>query len=117
MPKTGVLAGTHRSCADEFSRSVRSLSQMSAGDRSTIVCDVAALAPDVATVGALARLQLGARRSGFEIVLRGPSRALRELLTLAGLENALPVEPGGQPEEREELLGVEEERELSDPPV
>ena len=90
---------------------------MSAGDRSTIVCDVAALVPDVATVGALARLQLGARRCGFDVVLRAPSRELRELLALAGLEQALRVEPGGQSEEREELLGVEEERELPDPPL
>jgi ABC-type transporter Mla MlaB component len=90
---------------------------MSARARSTIVCDVAALAPDAATVGALARLQLGARRSGFEVVLRGPSQELRELLALVGLEQALRVEPGGQPEEGEELLGVEEERELPDTPV
>jgi anti-anti-sigma regulatory factor len=90
---------------------------MAAGEPSTIVCDVAALAPDIATIGALARLQLGARRCGFEVVLRGPSRELRDLLTLTGLERALRVEPGGQSEERKELLGVEEERELPDPPV
>jgi hypothetical protein len=90
---------------------------MTPGEPSTIVCDVAALAPDLATIGALARLQLGARRCGFEIVLRGSSRELRDLLALAGLERSLRVEPGGQSEEREQLLGVEEERELPDPPV
>jgi hypothetical protein len=90
---------------------------MTPGQPSTIVCDVAALAPDLATIGALARLQLGARRCGFEIVLRGSSRELRDLLALAGLERSLRVEPGGQSEEREQLLGVEEERELPDPPV
>jgi hypothetical protein len=90
---------------------------MTAGEPSTIVCDVAALAPDIATIGALARLQLGARRCGFEVVLRGTSRELRDLLALTGLERALRVEPGGQSEERKELLGVEEERELPDPPV
>jgi hypothetical protein len=90
---------------------------MTPGQPSTIVCDVAALAADLATIGALARLQLGARRCGFEIVLRGSSRELRDLLALAGLERSLRVEPGGQSEEREQLLGVEEERELPDPPV
>jgi hypothetical protein len=90
---------------------------MTPGQPSTIVCDVAALAPDLATIGALARLQLGARRCGFEIVLRGSSRELRDLLALAGLERSLRVEPGGQSEEREQLLGLEEERELPDPPV
>ena len=90
---------------------------MTALEPTTLVCDVAALDPDAVTVDALARLQLRARRLGFAVVLRGSSRELRELLAFVGLDEVLRVEPGGQPEEREELLGVEEERELPDPPV
>jgi len=38
----------------------------------------------------------------------------RELIALAGLEETLGVEPLGQPEQREERGGVEEEGELGD---
>jgi hypothetical protein len=43
--------------------------------------------PDLALVDALARLQLAARRRGWEVRLRGdpPSAALRGLLDLVGL--------------------------------
>jgi hypothetical protein len=68
-------------------------------------------------VDALARLQLAARRVGVELRLRHAPVELRELIALAGLEEALRVEPRGQPEEREERLGVEEEAELDDPPL
>ena len=73
-------------------------------------------APEVVTVDALARLQLGARRSGVELRLHHASRELLELLAFVGLREVLRLEPGGQPEEREERLGVEEERELDDLP-
>jgi hypothetical protein len=83
----------------------------------TIVCDVSALAaPDVATIDALVRFQLVARRRGFEIRLRHASDELQELLTFAGLGGVLRLEAGRQPEQREERLGVEEEGELDDPP-
>ena len=62
---------------------------------------------DLRTVDFLARLRL---RTGARVV-RAP-RELWELLDLCGLSEAL-----GQPEEREERLGVEEERQLDDPPV
>jgi hypothetical protein len=89
-----------------------------AGPRpSTIVCDVGALAPDAAAIDALARLQLAARRLGLEIRLRHASSELLCLLTFVGLSEVLRVEVGGQPEEREERLGAEEERELDDPAV
>ena len=55
----------------------------------------------------LARLRL---RTGARLV-RAP-RELWELLELCGLREAV-----GQPEEREELRGVEEERQLDDPAV
>ena len=79
------------------------------------MCDVRALDPDAATIDALARLQLGLRRSGCELRLRHASRELRELVAFAGLDEVLRLEAGGQPEEREQRVGVEEERELADP--
>jgi hypothetical protein len=84
--------------------------------RSTIVHDVGAISlPDAGTIDALARLQLGALRHGFRLRLRGASAELLELIALVGLSDALPVVPQGQPEDREERLGVEEEAELDDP--
>ena len=74
-----------------------------------------ALAPDAAAVDALARLQLAARRLGLELRLRHASTELQELIAFVGLRDVLRVEAGGQAEEREERLGVEEERELDDP--
>jgi anti-anti-sigma regulatory factor len=71
----------------------------------------------LAVVDVLARLQLAARRSGHELRVRDASPELLELIALAGLEDVLGVEPRRQAEEREEPLGVEEERELPDPPA
>jgi ABC-type transporter Mla MlaB component len=83
-----------------------------------IVCDVSALPPaDVGTVGALARLELTARRLGGTLELDRPSPQLCELLDLCGLAGVLRLEPGRQPEEREQPLGVEERVEMGDPPV
>jgi hypothetical protein len=90
---------------------------MTATDRETIVYDVSGLAaPSVGTVDGLARLQLKARRSGYEIKLCRASSELRELLDFMGLADVLRVEPGGEPEEREDRVRVEEERELDDLP-
>jgi len=82
---------------------------------STIVCDAGALAPDAATIDVLARLQLAARRLGREVRLRNASGELRDLIAFVGLRDVLRVEPGWEPEEREQPLRVEEERELDDP--
>ncbi len=86
-----------------------------------VVCDVSTLVdPDLGTVDALARLQLTVKRLGGTIGLRGASPRLLELLTLAGLVGVLPLCPElrletvGQPEEREEPLGVEEEADAGD---
>jgi anti-anti-sigma regulatory factor len=49
---------------------------------------------DVATVAALARLQLRRRASGGSICLRGPSPGLRAVLTLLGFDDVLPLEGG-----------------------
>jgi hypothetical protein len=71
--------------------------------------------PSLRTIGLLARLQLAARRAGFDLELRSGSGELRELVAFVGLADVLRLEPGGQAEEREERVGVEEERELDDP--
>ena len=81
----------------------------------TIVCDVSALDPDALTIDALARLQLSSRRVGLEIRLRHASNELQELLVFVGLDEVLRLEAGGQAEQREQRVGVEEERELDEP--
>ncbi len=53
-------------------------------------CDVATVAPDAVTLEALARLQLAARRRGYQVRLRHASPALRQLLAFTGLEYVLP---------------------------
>ena len=68
----------------------------------------------LATVDALARLQLAARRRGLELRLHSPQPELRELIELAGLTAVLGVEPRRKPEQREQSVGVEEEGELGD---
>ena len=78
-------------------------------------CDVRALRADVAALDALARLQVAARRAGFELRLLHASAELQCLISFTGLAEVLGVEPGRQPEEREQGLGVEEEAELDDP--
>ena len=82
-----------------------------------IICDVSALAPDAGSVDALARLELLAKRRGMALRLRKVSHELQELLGLCGLVDVLRVEVVRQPEERKERVRVEEERQLSDPPV
>jgi anti-anti-sigma regulatory factor len=68
-------------------------------------------------VDLLARIQLEARRRGLELRLRNLAPGVRELIALAGLEEALRLEPLGKTEQREELRRVEEERQLRDPPA
>jgi len=83
----------------------------------TIACGVASLGPTLAGVDRLARLQLRAKRRGYVIRPRGVSPGLRELLDLTGLAEALGVEVVRQAEEREQGLGLEEERHPGDAPV
>jgi hypothetical protein len=66
----------------------------------TIPVDVAGLDADAVTLDALARLQLAARRCGFQVQLRDSSPELRELIGFAGLDAVLP----------EERLGLEPRR-------
>ena len=72
--------------------------------------DCSALGPDLASVGALARLRLRCRCARF----RGVSRELGELVMFCGLGETLGIEARRQPEERKERLGIEEEGELGD---
>jgi hypothetical protein len=56
------------------------------------ICDVSTVDPDAVTVDALARLQLGARRQGCRVLLRGASPELIELVGFMGLTDVLPEE-------------------------
>jgi anti-anti-sigma regulatory factor len=102
----------------------RGHAQLEAGDADVLVCDVGALArPGAAAVDALARLALTARRMGRDIRFVGASQELRLLVDLCGLAEVLFAarglgrEPGGEPEQREQPLRVEERVERRDPPV
>lgn len=77
------------------------------GETGTIDVVVQTQSCDLAIVDAIARLQLAAHRTGRAVRVRGLSREQSELVRLAGLEEALGLEPLGQPERREPL-GVEE---------
>ena len=70
--------------------------------------------PDLATVEALCRFRLALADQGYAVELRNASPGLRELLHLCGLDGALPLVDQGQPEEREQPGGVEEEVEPGD---
>ena len=83
---------------------------MSAGRDGGPTCMV-----DLRLVDALARLQLEATRAGYRIRLGDAPDEIAELVELAGLAEALGLEPRRQAEQREEPLGLEEERELPDP--
>ncbi len=89
--------------------------------RGLVDCDVGALdEPDAVTLDVLARLQLAARRRGRRLRLRGACGELLDLLAFVGLDDALPcgcasgLEPSGQPEDREQALGVQEEADPGD---
>jgi ABC-type transporter Mla MlaB component len=95
-------------------------------DAGPVGCDVGALAePDAITIDALARLQLTARRLGRRVELRRSCEELEDLLELTGLREVLTggavvasaVEAWGEPEQREQALGVEEEADPRDPTV
>jgi hypothetical protein len=102
-PRPAELIGLE---ADEFRSARRSIFQMTIPGPRTIVCDVSALDPDARAIDALARLKLSSRRVGCELRLRHASRELLELLAFVGLNEVLRLEAGGQPEEREQRVGV-----------
>ena len=118
-----TLAAITRADVPAACELLRSL--VGARDPDLVICDVSDLEPDLVAVEALARLQLTARRLGCGLRLRGPSRALEQMLAFCGLCDALPIEGelrgirwhGGQPEEREQPRRVQEGVEARDPPV
>jgi ABC-type transporter Mla MlaB component len=57
---------------------------------SVAYADVHGIEPDAVTIDALARLQLGAKRQGCQVRLRGASGELRQLLTFLGLRDVVP---------------------------
>jgi hypothetical protein len=59
--------------------------------REIVIWDAGPLPAEIATVDALARLALLARRSGAVIQLRRVSPELRDLIELAGLARVLSV--------------------------
>jgi anti-anti-sigma regulatory factor len=83
-----------------------------------VICDLGSLTDaDLATIDALARLQLTSRRLGYQMIVRNAPAPLRNLLVLVGLGRIvrLGVELGRQAEEREEALRVQEEGDSADP--
>ena len=56
----------------------------------TAFCDVQRVPADAVAVEALARLQLGARRTGCKVRLRNASREMLDLVAFMGLEDVLP---------------------------
>jgi ABC-type transporter Mla MlaB component len=63
---------------------------LSASPARIVLCDVRGVGPDAVTVDALARLQLGAKRHGCRVRLRGASSELVALVALLGLSDVLP---------------------------
>ena len=124
QPKTIVLAIDSLQL-DDVPGLIERASGFVAPDGTTVLlCDVARLADvDMATIDALARIALRARRLGCAVSLRDAPPELLRLLSFAGLSDVLPCDPPsgvevtGQPEQRKEALGVEEERDAADPPV
>ena len=80
-----------------------------------IVCDLSALGDaDVQVIDLLGRLELAARRHGLTLRLRNASPALIGLIAFLGLDSTLRLEAGRKAEQREDPVGVEEERQLDD---
>lgn len=76
--------------AQDLCAEVRDL--LLATEASVVVCDLSAFVTvDLATLDALARVQLTARRLGRQVWFRHPSPRLRRLLELTGLSDTLPT--------------------------
>lgn len=87
-----------------------------------LVCDLGEVADtDAATLDALARLQLVAKRCGRALEVRHAPLELRELVEFVGLGPVIRcrdvhVESSREPEDGEQARGVQEERDACDPP-
>ena len=81
-------------------------------------CDVSHVrGADLATVNALARVYLNARKCGTWVRFTNASPALQELIAFVGLGEVLFGRPEREVEEREERVGVQERVEADDPSV
>lgn len=81
-------------------------------------CDVAHVrCAGFATVDALARASLNARRAGARLRVVNAAPELDELIGFAGLDGVLLGRRRRQAEQREEALGVEKRRKADDPPI
>jgi anti-anti-sigma regulatory factor len=72
---------------------------------------------DASDIARLAALQVALRRRGCELRLRNAPPQLIELIAFFGLLDVLRVESGGETEEREKPVRLEEERESGDAAV
>jgi ABC-type transporter Mla MlaB component len=88
---TGVFTLRGVTHGDQKAACERLHALASSGRCQAIACDVGALAADVGTVEALARLALVAKRLGYALKVRGASTELRDLVELCGLTDALGV--------------------------
>ena len=80
-----------------------------------IPCDLSALrGADAQVIDLLGRLELAARRHGQTLRLRNASPALMGLIAFLGLDSTLRLEAEREAKEREDPVGVEEERQLDD---
>jgi ABC-type transporter Mla MlaB component len=124
-PETGclVLELSGAVTPDHLPRLVGCVRALLESAQERIVCDVAALEPDLTTVDALARLQLAARRRGLEVTLVHASESLQGLLGLCGLDEVIPpcdglgVEVQREPEHRKDRRRVQEEHDPGDAAV
>jgi anti-anti-sigma regulatory factor len=86
-----------------------------------VICDLGrVIQPNAATVDAVCRVRLAARRLGCPLRLRHASPELLDLLDLMGLcdvDEGSVREGGGQAEQREHALGIEEEGDPRDLPA
>ena len=72
---------------------------------------------DLATVDALARVVLHARRAGVRLRIVNAPADLEGLIDLAGLSEVLLGRDGRETEEREQPLCIQKRGKADDPPV
>src|SRR5262249_46323306 len=96
----------------------RPMSLAAEGVFSHVDCDVDHVrCADFATVDALARASLNARRLGARLRVVNATPELEAVIGFAGREEVLLGRRQRQAEEREEAFGVQERREADDPAV
>jgi hypothetical protein len=82
-----------------------------------IALDLTGMPAELGSIEVLARMQLGVRRLDGRLELHGATQELLDLIAFAGLGDVLGVKAEREPEEREQPLRVEEERDLGDSPI